>query len=201
MKIEKIVITGGPCAGKTTAIKQIQKVFTERGYYVVLVRETATELIKGGIAPWTFDSAYEFQKCLLKIQIEKERFILEAVEKIPDSEKVLVVCDRGVMDNKGYLTDEEFEQMLNETDLDESKLRNNYGAVFHLVTAAKGAEKFYTLSNNSARMETLGEACKIDDKLIAAWSEHPYFRVIDNTSDFKGKMEKLISEISEYLSE
>ena len=29
-----------------------------------------------------------------------------------------------------------------------------YDAVFHLVTAAQGAERFYTLENNQARSET-----------------------------------------------
>ena len=32
MKKKKIALTGGPCAGKTTAIQQIEKEFTEKGY-------------------------------------------------------------------------------------------------------------------------------------------------------------------------
>lgn len=31
MRIEKIVVTGGPCAGKTTAMSRIQNAFTELG--------------------------------------------------------------------------------------------------------------------------------------------------------------------------
>lgn len=53
MNIHKIVITGGPCAGKTTAMSWIQNAFTKRGYRVLFVPETATELITGGVAPWT----------------------------------------------------------------------------------------------------------------------------------------------------
>ena len=33
-----------------------------------------------------------------------------------------------------------------------------YDAVFHLVTAANGAERFYTLENNQARSETPQQA-------------------------------------------
>ena len=53
VELIKIVITGGPCAGKTTAMTWIQKEFEKKGYRVLFVPETATELITGGVAPWT----------------------------------------------------------------------------------------------------------------------------------------------------
>ena len=56
MTISKIVITGGPCAGKTTAMSWVQNAFTQMGYRVLFVPETATELITGGVAPWTCGS-------------------------------------------------------------------------------------------------------------------------------------------------
>ena len=37
MKVKKIVLTGGPCAGKTTALQQIEREFTEKGYHVLIV--------------------------------------------------------------------------------------------------------------------------------------------------------------------
>ena len=49
MSVSKIVITGGPCAGKTTGMSWIQNAFTERGYKVLFISETATELISGGV--------------------------------------------------------------------------------------------------------------------------------------------------------
>ena len=51
--IAKIVITGGPSAGKSTAMSWIQNAFTQMGYTVLFVPETATELITAGVAPWT----------------------------------------------------------------------------------------------------------------------------------------------------
>ena len=80
-------------------------------------------------------------------------------------------------------------------------LRDSYDAVFHLVTAAKGAESFYTTSNNTARTETVEQAAALDDKLIAAWTGHPHLRVIDNSTDFEIKMKKLIAEIAHFLGE
>jgi len=199
-KISKIVITGGPCAGKSTAMSWIQNAFTQMGYMVLFVPETATELITGNVAPWTCSSNVEYQKCQMKLQMEKER-IFEQAAKTMRTDKVLMVCDRGVLDNKAYMNDGEFAETVKFVGSNEVELRDYYDAVFHLVTAAKGAEEFYTTNNNAARTETMEEAAALDDKLISAWTGHPHFRVIDNTSAFEDKMKKLVAEIASFLGE
>ena len=200
MEISKIVITGGPCAGKSTAMSWVQNAFTQMGYTVLFVPETATELITGGVAPWTCGTNAEYQKCQLKLQIEKENIFEQAARTMP-VDKVLIVCDRGTLDNKAYMDDIEFAEAIQFIGSNEVELRDNYDAVFHLVTAAKGAEEFYTTANNSARTETIEEAAALDDKLISAWTGHPHLRVIDNTSSFEDKMKKLVSEIASFLGE
>lgn len=200
MKISKVVITGGPCAGKSTAMSWVQKAFTQMGYAVLFVPETATELITGGVAPWTCASNVEYQKCQLKLQIEKEK-IFEQAARSMTADKVLIVCDRGTIDNKAYMSNVEFAEAVQFIGSNEVELRDNYDAVFHLVTAAKGAEEFYTTENNSARTETAQEAAALDDKLISAWTGHPHLRVIDNSSAFEEKMKRLVAEISAFLGE
>ena len=162
--------------------------------------ETATELINGGVAPWTCGTNLDFQTSLIGLQKEKER-IFEQAAKTMDCEKILIVCDRGMLDNKAYMTELEFQQVLTVMKQNEIELRDHYDAVFHLVTAAKGAEEFYTTANNTARTETVEEAATLDDKLIAAWTGHPHLRVINNTSDFENKMKRLIAEVSAFLGE
>ena len=198
--ISKIVITGGPCAGKTTGMSWIQNAFTARGYTVLFIPEIATELISGGVATWTCGSNGEYQKCQLKLQMEKEK-VFEYAARTMDSEKILIVCDRGALDNKAYMTDAEFAVAANYVGANEVELRDGYDAVFHLVTAAKGAQKFYTTANNTARTETPEEAAALDDKLIAAWTGHPHLRIIDNAEGFEEKMKCLIKEIALFLGE
>ena len=200
MEISKIVITGGPCAGKSTAMSWVQNAFTQMGYTVLFVPETATELITGGVAPWTCGTNAEYQKCQLKLQIEKENVFEQAARTMP-VDKVLIVCDRGTLDNKAYMDEVEFAEAIQFIGSNEVELRDNYDAVFHLVTAAKGAVEFYTTANNAARTETVEEAATLDDKLISAWTGHPHLRVIDNTSTFEDKMKKLVVEIASFLGE
>ena len=154
MRMYKVVITGGPCAGKTTAMSWIQNHFSRMGYTVLFVPETATELISGGVAPWTCGTNLDYQKCQVKLQLVKEQ-LFEQAAKTMNKEKILIVCDRGFMDNKAYMNDEEFDEALASVGGTLSELRDQYDAVFHLVTAAKGAEEFYTLENNAARYETV----------------------------------------------
>ena len=199
-EITKIVITGGPCAGKTTAMSWIQNAFTRKGYMVLFVDETATELIGGG-APWKFTKCNrDYQFRLTELMLAKEKAFTE-IARTFDAEKVLIVCDRGALDNRAYMSDEEFRYVLKRLDTNEVALRDHYDAVFHLVTAAKGAEQFYTLANNAARYETVEEARAVDDALIASWTGHPHLRVIDNRADFDEKMLYLIKEISTFLGE
>lgn len=197
--INKIVITGGPCAGKSTALSWIQNAFTQKGYTVFFVGESATELINSGINFEVCKNTINFQTTLMSLQREKEKIYYELAKKLDN--KVLIVCDRGMLDSKAYVSSLEFQCLLNTLEANEIELRDNYDAIFHLVTAAKGAEEFYTLENNAARKESVKEAALIDDKIISAWTGHPHLRVIDNSTNFEGKIQRLISEISSFLGE
>ena len=200
INIAKIVITGGPCAGKTTALNWLNNYFSKRGYAVLFIPETATELISNGITPWNSLSNYAYQYSQMKLQKIKEEIYYEAAKSLNNS-KVLIVCDRGMLDNKAYMEPFEFKRILKDLNTNETKERDSYDAVFHLVTAAKGKEEFYTLSNNKARKECLKEARISDDKIISAWTGHPHFRVIDNSTDFEEKLERLLKEITSFLGE
>ena len=200
MQITKIVITGGPCGGKSTALSKIQEEFEQMGYTVLFVPETATELITGGVAPWTCGTNLDYQKCQLELQLEKETIFKTAASTM-NKEKILIVCDRGALDSKAYMSQNDFNETLKYINTNEIELRDNYDAVFHLVTAAKGAETAYTLSNNSARTETIDQARELDEKIISAWTGHPHLRVIDNSTDFKEKINRLLQEIASFLGE
>ena len=50
---------------------------------------------------------------------------------------------------------------------------SRYIAIFHLVTAADGAEKFYSLENNGVRIESIEQAKAVDARTCRAWIGHP----------------------------
>jgi hypothetical protein len=72
--------------------------------------------------------------------------------------------------------------------------------VFHLVTAADGAEAYYTLANNEARRETVEEARQQDVRTQRVWSGHPHHIIIDNNDkSFDEKLQQLVARISAFI--
>lgn len=201
-QIWTFVLTGGPCSGKTTGLSTIVQELSSRGYYVLVVPETATELISNGIRP--FGNSLElldFQYVLLKKQLHKEQLYREVASQLIPAEKIVILHDRGIIDNKNYITNEQFQNLLSDFGMNEVEARDRYDAVFHLVTAADGAEEFYTLTNNAARTETPEEARQLDKIGIANWTGHPHLRIIDNSTNFEKKMKRLMKEVYACLGE
>ncbi|MBR0382425.1 MAG: ATP-binding protein [Eubacterium sp.] len=200
-KVVRIVITGGPCSGKTTALDQAAERLGDLGFTILMMPETATQLISCGISPWSCESLFSYQRWQMRLQLAKEKVYAGAAEEIArvQGKPVLILYDRGMMDNKAYSTDEEFVELLDELELTEDECLSWYDGVFHLETAAKGAVEFYTCANNSTRTETVEEAIEVDNASLHAWEDYPDRVIIDNSTDFAGKMDRLYEGIRSVL--
>ena len=201
--ITKIVLTGGPAAGKTSLISRILKEFKqENGWRVITIPETATDLISGfGIKPFgNCVSMLAFQDFVIADQIHKEKLALQAAEIVPE-DNILIIYDRALMDDKAYISDEEFARVISRFDgRTEQSVLANYDAVLHLVTCAKGAEFAYDLGN-TARTESLEYAREMDDRTLRAWQGHPNLKIIDNSVNFQDKLQRAIREIYRIVGE
>lgn len=191
-KVYEIVITGGPCAGKTTALSKLDRVFTDRGYKVIIVAETATEVILSGVNPNEV-SVIDFQHVIIGRGVNKEKTIREVAKRF--KKDVIIFYDRGLLDSKAYMDYKDFIRILKKNRLTEIQARDSYDAVLHLVTAAIGAEEHYTKQNNNARSESIEEAAILDKITRDAWTGHPHLRVIDNSTNFGDKIDRLIKEV------
>ena len=199
-RITRIVLTGGPAAGKTTLISRILKEFKQDdGWKVITVPETATELISGfGIRPFgNCVSMLDFQYFVIDDQLHKERLALKGAEMVPE-ENVLIIYDRALFDDKAYITDEQFRGILAHFGKTEAEVLAGYDAVLHLVSCAKGAEFAYNFGNE-ARYEPLETAREKDELTLKAWQAHPNLRVIDNSVDFEDKLRRGIRAIYDCL--
>ena len=169
---------------------------------VYLVPEAATLLINGGAS---FADADSKRRIVLQTQLMKVQMHLEeSFHQIAKSRgtPAVLLCDRGGMDSAAYLSKEEWERILevNQWTVEEHLREGRYDHVSHLVTAADGAEEFYTTANNSARRETPEQAREIDRRLREAWIGHPNIAIIDNSSDFQKKVSSSSSSILRFFS-
>lgn len=197
--MKKIVLTGGPCAGKTTALVKIMEHFSSIGYKVFIIPELPTLFLQAGMDYLTDnkDLFYEGEKATLEMQIALEDKFLQMAKSV--KQPVLIVCDRGTMDISAYMNPVLWNQIISDAKMNNEMLRSRYDAVLHLVSAADGAEQFYTTATNNKRTEGIELARILDKKVIQAWSEHPNLRVINNHEDFETKLERVLQEISDVL--
>lgn len=202
--IKKIVLTGGPCAGKTTALVRIIEHFSSLGFKVFTIPEVPTLFTQAGMNYLTKNRGffYEGEKATLEIQLALEDKFMRMAQEC--TKPCIIVCDRGAMDISAYMTPDTWDQITRAVGTSTPELRERYDAVLHLVSAADGAEQYYTTSTNAQRYEQMNEeglriARGLDKKVIHAWTGHPHLRVINNHDDFDCKMNRVIKEISNVL--
>jgi CYTH domain-containing protein/predicted ATPase len=196
--IPKIAITGGPCAGKTTALAGLEQKLGDLGFCPIVIPETATKVSLAGIRPGVVP-VNVFQRHLLRQGRIDEDYFLESAMHI-DSDKVVFLCDRGLPDIGAYTSPQEFELLLAGEGLSLVQARDvRYDAAIFLRSVAYDAPHLYTRENNAARRETVDEARKADERTLAAWVGHPHLRVIDNRGDLVWKKARALEAICRVL--
>lgn len=201
--IKVIVITGGPCSGKTTGMAMLNSMLADRGYKVLISPESATKLINAGLSSADGLTNSEFQEEILLDILDQEDRMFSIAKKYRDKgKKVIVLCDRGTMDCEAYIGEKGFTKMIKDLGYTHRDLCDNrYHAVIHLRSTAVDAEEFYTLSNNTARKESINDAKKLDKLTLEAWIRHQHPRIIGNKINFEQKIKDLFVEVCEILGD
>ena len=199
--VGKIVLTGGPCAGKTTTISKIEEHLVKKGYHVLVLNECATETIKSGIRPFGEGavSVYDFQNEIFNLQLYKEKRYKEIVSKMPEDTKCILLADRGSIDNKTYLGQELFDKLLEENGYNEEELLKEYDMVIHMITVASDIKNRYSNSNNTARFENADEAIDLDRRTSEAWKNHPNLKVVPVTEILEEKIGIVLNHVDDLL--
>lgn len=196
--ILKIVLTGGPCGGKTACKEWLHDKFGEIGYKVITVPELATILSNNNAGfPQYPHCPHSFERVYVGLQSDMETAFERLAKLAP--EPTVVICDRGMMEAKAFVTEEAWLDLQVFAGKTEAQMILAYDVVLHLTTAAKGAEAFYTRENNPARTENLEQARELDDLLLEAWEPHPNRFVIENDPEFQKKLDSVWKVISSQL--
>jgi predicted ATPase len=176
---KRIVLTGGPGAGKTAVLELVRQAFCQ---HMKVLPEAASILFGGGFPrggqPGEQRAA---QRAIYYVQRELERSADEA------GTPAIVLCDRGTLDGAAYWPGpgELFTEV--GTSLDRELAR--YDSVLHLrpPSAASGYNH-----NNPVRVESAAEAARIDERILRVWERHPRRYVVESAVDFLEKAQRAI---------
>lgn len=189
----RIVLTGGPGGGKTTAADLFRR---ELGEQVVIVPEAATLLYSGGYPRYHDDQA----TCIAQEVIFHLQRGLEDTQAARYPERILL-CDRGTVDGAAYWPEargnpDDFFRPLGTTFQDELA---RYDAVIFFESAAIGGISIE--GGNPIRIENINEAAMLDRRLRALWSQHPRFVFVPNNRSFFKKISTGLTSLESIVAE
>ena len=176
----KIVLTGGPCAGKTSAMASIERHLINRGFQPFFVPEAATQIIaEHKLHPSLFPGqggVLFFQELIMQRQLHNEKTILSGVRKANLKRRPVIILDRGIMDSLAYfrragLPDSEFDKMLEKLRAGDfmDNLKGRYNMTLFLDTAPREIYEI-EMKNNPARQEDYESAWRTNELLKGAWT-------------------------------
>ena len=186
----RVVLTGGPGGGKTTAADLYRR---EIGDEVVVVPEAATLLYLGGFPRGGEVGVRKAtQRAIYNVQIN-----LEDAQSAHYQSRVLL-CDRGTVDGAVYWPGNpaEFFAHLG-TSLEQELAR--YDAVIFFETAAVGGISIE--GGNPTRIESTEEALSLDQELKKLWSQHPNFIFVPHNVSFIKKVNSGLEELAKIVTQ
>jgi predicted ATPase len=187
-RVRRIVLTGGPGSGKSTAASFLAREFVDDLW---VLPESATLLYKGGLPRASSDMGQEVaQRAIFTVQRS-----LEDATALRHPDRVQV-CDRATIDGAAYWPDgaDAFFRALGTSRRAELA---RYDAVIFMHTAAympAGYERDLDI-----RTEGRDEAIALDQRVFELYADHPRVVNIESSSSFLDKLTRVRNAIEELL--
>lgn len=180
---KRIVLTGGPGAGKTAVLELVRKSLCD---HVRVLPEAAGILFGGGFPRGTAAPQRRgAQRAIFYVQRELE---------LLDGEAAIELCDRGTVDSLAYWPGPD--DFFASVGTSHAEQLARYHAVIHLRTPPPSAGYNHL---NPLRIETPAEAAAIDARIATAWAEHPRVYTVPATDDFMAKATRALEIIDAEL--
>jgi predicted ATPase len=185
--LRRVVLTGGPGAGKTAVLEIIRHSLCE---HVVVLPESAGIVFGGGF-PRSAEAGVRrpAQRAIFFVQRELES---AAESRNP----AIVLCDRGTVDGAAYWPGPD--TLWSSVGVGRLTELARYDAVIHLRTPS--SEQGYDRAN-PLRTETPADAARIDARIGVEWDGHPRVFTVDASADFVVKAGRALELVRAELPE
>lgn len=183
----RVVLTGGPGAGKTAVLELIRASFC---VHVKILPEAAGVIFGGGFPRAADGEALRAaQRAIFYVQRE--------LEAAADGDNpAIVLCDRGTVDGAAYWPGPDDLWSAVGTTLHDQLGR--YDAIIHLRTPALD---FGYNRQNPLRTESAAQAAAIDARIAHVWEGHPRRFVIEPSAAFLDKAARAVDALRSEMPE
>jgi predicted ATPase len=188
----RIVLTGGPGAGKTVVARHIVAAHPDR---FILVPEAATQVYEALQTRWDrldLEGRRDVQRQIYRLQVEQERKILA------EHPGKILLLDRGTIDGAAYWPEGPAAYWLDlDTTLDAELSR--YDAIIWMQTSA-ALGLYDGDASNACRFEHPQAAIESGDRLKQLWRTHPRLQTVDAYPHFPDKIAAVKIELDRLTS-
>jgi predicted ATPase len=185
--MKRIVITGGPGAGKTSALEMAK--WTLRPH-IGFACESATIVFGGGFPREKSVAARcAAQRAIFHVQRE--------LESLWDGDPTVdaLLCDRGTPDSAAYYPGP-VDALYGAVGTTRAAELARYDAVIHM-RPPRGNHEYQQVG---LRTESVVEAARMDALIAAAWDGHPNRVFVADSHDFVAKMRRVMALIETTLA-
>lgn len=185
----RIVLTGGPGSGKSTAAAFLAREFVDELW---VLPESATLLYKGGLPRASTDRGQQVaQRAIFTVQRS-----LEEATALQHPDRVQL-CDRATIDGAAYWPDGS-DSFFRSMGTSRARELSRYDAVVFMHTAAMlpaGYER-----DMDVRTEDREQAIELDRRVHALYADHPNVIEVESHASFLDKLTVVRNAIADLVS-
>lgn len=216
-KVYKVILTGGPCSGKSSALLKLKKLLSENKNNVVFtVPEMATFVFDMCPDSWRTDKNFSIPVQFLINNCNM--FFLGIVERLIKFSKYscnffkydmkfIILFDRGLLDGEAWWNEDISYNttIINtvNTKMFDPKECDPRCLILHYQTCAIDNPKHYTTENNKHRLETPEQAIECDNKIKEIYRPHKDAgkAYIISGKSLEDKIDKSLELINTYIEQ
>ncbi len=198
--VPKLVLTGGPCAGKTHCLRAIRAQF---GSEIITVPESATLLLDSGVPPPGHERVHtekdEWMRTFQSGIVAVQQTLEETCERLARNWGArLIVCDRGILDGAAYWPGGR-QAFLDHFGWTGEDCFARYHRVLHLQSLAEAHPHLYGPQDNTIRYEDVTDALRVEQAVRDAWQGHPGLIVIAAQEELECKIVRVLEHVRELI--